>query len=84
MLPSQVEEGGVAELAELLVVLRVDAAHRLDHFFAEFHRRRQRLGIAAEDVAEINVEQFTRFGQHQIIQMAIADTQQVSNDAIAS
>ena len=58
------EEGGVAELAELLVVLRVDPAHGLDHLFAELHGRRQRLGITAEDVTKVDMEEFTRFRQH--------------------
>jgi len=61
---SEMEEGGVAELAELLVVLRVDPAHGLDHLLAELHGRRQRLGIAAEDVTKVDVEEFTRFRQH--------------------
>lgn len=77
------QESGVTKLPELLVVLRMDSTHRLDHLLAEFHRRRQRLGIAAEDVAEIDVEQLARFSQHQIIQMAIADAEQVRDDTIA-
>ena len=83
-LPSEVEESRVAELAELRVMLRVDAAHGLHHLFAQFHRRRQRLGIPSEDVAEIDVKEFARFGQHQVIKMTVADAQQVRDDTIAS
>ena len=78
------EESRVAELAELRVMLRVDAAHGLHHLFAQFHRRRQRLGIPSEDVAEIDVKEFARFGQHQVIKMTVADAQQVRDDTIAS
>ena len=81
--PSEVEEGGVAEFPELLIVLRVDTAHGLDHFFAELHGRRQWLRIASQNVAKVDVEQFARFGQHQVVQVAVAHAQQVSDNAIA-
>ena len=55
--PAQVEERGVAELAELGEVFARHSAHRLDHLLRELHRRRHRLRIAAEDVAEVDVEQ---------------------------
>lgn len=77
------EERCVAEFPKLRVMLGMNTAHGLHHFFAEFHGWRQRLGIASEDVAEIDVEEFARFGQHQIIQMSIAHTQQVRDDTIA-
>lgn len=78
------QESGVAEFPELLIMLRMNAAHGLDHLLAELHWRRQRLRIPAEDVAEIDMKQFARFGQHQIVQMTIADAQQVRYDTISS
>lgn len=78
------EESSVAELPELLVVLGMYASHSFDHLFAEFHGRRQRLRIAAEDVAEVDVKELARSGQHQVVQMAVADAQQVGNDAVTS
>ena len=81
-LPSQVEESGVAEFAKLLVVFRVDTTHRFDHLFAQFHWRWQRLWIAAEDVTKVDVEQFASSRQHQIVQMTVANAQQIRNDAI--
>jgi len=77
------EEGGVAELAELLIVLRVDAAHGLHHLLAELHGRGERLGIAPQDVAEVDVEQLARFRQHQVVQVAVAHAQQVGDHAVA-
>lgn len=78
------EESGVAKFPELSVVLWMNSAHGFHHLFAELHRGRQRLGIASEDVAEIDVKQLARLGQHQIIQMAIADAEKVRDDTIAS
>ena len=69
------KERGVAELPELLVVFRVDAAHSFDHFLAEFHGRRQGFRIATQYVAEIDVKQLARLGQHQIVQMTVAHAQ---------
>jgi hypothetical protein len=77
-----VEKSGVAEFAKLLIVFRVDATHRFDHFFTQFHRRWQRLWITTEDVTKVNVEQFARSRQHQIVQMSVANAQQIRNDAI--
>jgi len=82
--PSQMEESGVAKFPELSVVLWMNSAHGFDHLFTEFHWRRQRLRIASEDVAEIDVEELARLGQHQIIQMAIANAEKVRDDTIAS
>ena len=52
-------QGGVGREAVLLeggVVHRRGAAHAFDHFFAELHHGRERLGVAAQDVAEVDVE----------------------------
>lgn len=65
------QEGGVALFAELVVVFGVYAAHGLDHLLAELHRRRQRLGVATQDVAEVDVEQRSGPGQQQVVQVTV-------------
>eukprot|EP00964_Phaeocystis_antarctica_P048137 scaffold27877_cov63-Phaeocystis_antarctica.AAC.2 len=60
-------EGLAAEEAEAHVELRVRAAHSLNHLLAELHRRRERLGVPAEDVPEVTV----------------ADAEQVHGHAVA-
>lgn len=51
------QEGGVALLSELLVLLALHASHPLHHLFAQLHGWRQRFGVSTQDVAEVNVEQ---------------------------
>lgn len=46
-----------ALVAHLLVVVRALAAHGLDHLLAQLHGRREGLGVVAQDVAEVDVEQ---------------------------
>lgn len=58
------EERCVAKFPELRVVLGMNTAHGFDHFFAEFHGWRQRFRVASKNVAEIDVEELARFGQH--------------------
>lgn len=77
------QEGGVAQLAELVVVLGVDAAHGLHHLAAELHGRRQRLGVAAEDVPEVDVEERAGRRQQQVVEVAVAHAQQVRDHAVA-
>lgn len=58
-------EGGVrceAVLLELGVVGRVGSAHTLDHFFAKLHHGSEGLGVAAEYVTEVGVEEMTYGG----------------------
>lgn len=55
--PPEVQEGGVALLPELLVLLTLHASHPLHHLLAQLHGWRQWLWVAAQDVAEVNVEQ---------------------------
>lgn len=43
-----------AEVLEALVVRGLGAAHAVDHLFADFDWRWERLGVASEDVAEVN------------------------------
>lgn len=51
------QEGCVALLPELLVLLALHASHPLHHLLAQLHGRRQRFGVAAEDVAKVHVEE---------------------------
>lgn len=55
--PPEVQEGGVALLPELLVLLTLHAPHPLHHLLAQLHGWRQWLRVAAQDVTEVNVEQ---------------------------
>ena len=43
-------------------MIRGHPAEGLDHLLAELHRRRHRLRVPAQDVAEVDVEQFARSG----------------------
>ena len=52
------KEGGVAELAEVCEMFTPRAPHPFHHLPRQLHGRRHRLRIPAEDVAEVNVEQF--------------------------
>ena len=56
--PPEVQEGGVALLPELLVLLALHAPHPLHHLFTQLHGRRQRLWVPAQDVAKVDVEKF--------------------------
>ena len=61
------QEGGVALLPELLVLLTLHASHPLHHLFAQLHGRRQRLGVSTQDVAEIDVEELPWMTTEEII-----------------
>jgi hypothetical protein len=73
-LPSKMQERCITLLLKLLIMLGVDSSHGLHHFFAELHGWRQGLGVAAQDVAEVDVEQRTGLGEEEVVQVAIADT----------
>lgn len=51
------QESRVALLPELLVLLTLHAAHPLHHLFTQLHGWRQRFGVSAQDVAEVDVEE---------------------------
>lgn len=57
LLPPEVQESGVALLPELLVLLALHASHPLHHLFTQLHRWRQRFGVSAQDVTEVDVEE---------------------------
>eukprot|EP00327_Prymnesium_parvum_P039256 CAMPEP_0195653490 /NCGR_PEP_ID=MMETSP0815-20121206/33421_1 /TAXON_ID=97485 /ORGANISM="Prymnesium parvum, Strain Texoma1" /LENGTH=406 /DNA_ID=CAMNT_0040797651 /DNA_START=128 /DNA_END=1345 /DNA_ORIENTATION=- len=71
-----------ARQAEAVVQNGVRAAHRLDHLLAQLHRRRERLRVAAEDVAEVDVEQRAVGAQHQVVEVAVAHSENVHGDAV--
>jgi hypothetical protein len=77
------KKGSVALLAEFLVVLRVDSTHGFNHFFAQLHWRRQGFGVSPKNVAKINVEQFSRGGQQEVIQMSVTNSKQVGYHTVA-
>ena len=79
----QMEKSSVTEFLKLLVVLRVHAAHSFHHLSAQFHGRRERFRVAAQNVAEVDVEQFAALCEQQIVQMAITHSQQICDDAVA-
>lgn len=83
-LPAEMQEGRVALLAELLVVLRVDSTHGLHHLLAELHGWGQRLGVTTQDVAEVDVEELAGGGQQQVVQVAVSHPQQVRDHTVAS
>ena len=64
-------------------MLGVDAAHCFDHLLTKLHRRRQRLGVAAQDVAEVDVEQTAGLGQQEVVEVPVTDAEQVGDDAVA-
>lgn len=80
---SEMQEGGVTLLPELVIMLRSDASHGLHHFLAELHRRWQRLRISAQYVSEVYVKQLPRSREEQVVQVPVPDTQDVCNYAIA-
>jgi len=74
--------GLAAVLLELVIVGPARAAHAFDHLLAQLHRRREVLGIAAENEAKVNVEQVARGRDQEVVQVSIAHAEDVSDDAI--
>lgn len=81
---SQLVERSVAQFPKLVVVFWLCSSHALHHLPAQLHGGRQWLRISAQDVAKIYVEEVTWGGQEEIVKVAVSDTQQVGDDAIAS
>lgn len=46
------------------------SAHSLDHFFAELHRGRERLGITAENEAKVNVEKTSIVSKEKVVKVS--------------
>lgn len=73
---------------EGFVVLGTVTAHKIHHSRVNSHFGGQALlscvGLLAKDEAEVNVEEMTMFIDHQIFQMPIANTKEVSGGAVPS
>ncbi len=65
------------------VVRRGRRAHALDHLLAEFHLRREGLRVPAEDVAEVGVEEVPVGRQEEVVEVAVADAEEVGDDAVS-
>ena len=59
------------------------AAHALNHLAAEFHLRGEGLGVAAKDVAKVDVEEGPVGRDQEVVQVAVADAQEVGDYAVA-
>lgn len=80
---TQLLEGSVAQLSELQVELGVCPAHPLHHLPTQFHWRRERLGVAAKDVAKVDVEEVAIVCKEKVIEVAVPNPQEVGDDAVA-
>mmetsp|Transcript_19367 Transcript_19367/g.74374 ORF Transcript_19367/g.74374 Transcript_19367/m.74374 type:complete len:569 (+) Transcript_19367:268-1974(+) len=76
--------GLAAVLLEALVVHARRAAHALHHFLAQLHGRREGLGVVAENESEVDVEEVALGRDEEVVQVAVADTQDVGDHAVAS
>jgi len=88
-------EGRAAERLEASVVRRLDAAHGVDHLLAELDGRHEWLGVAAEDVAKVDcavsfarrprrtVKEVAVGREQQVVEMTIADAEEVGEHAVA-
>lgn len=76
------EKSSVAKFPKLLIMLRMYTTHGFDHLLTEFHGRRQWFWVTSENITKVDVEQLARFGQHQIVQMSITNSQQIGYDTI--
>ena len=81
---TQVQESSIALFPEVLVMLTIHPSHGINHLLGQLHGRRQGLGISAKNVTEVNVNQVAGGGEHQIVQMPVAHSQQVGDDAVTS
>ena len=58
-LPSKGKEGIVAGFPESLVLDTRSAPHSLHHLLVQLHGGREDLGVSAQDVAKVDVDQVT-------------------------
>eukprot|EP00051_Salpingoeca_urceolata_P025049 m.444883 g.444883 ORF g.444883 m.444883 type:complete len:427 (-) comp20300_c6_seq2:1677-2957(-) len=58
--------------------------HALDHFLAEFKRRRVWLWVSAENVPKVDVEQMAVLAQQQVVQVSVANPEQKSHHTVPS
>lgn len=71
-----------AILLELEIQGGGSSAHALDHFLAEFHHGCERLGVSAEDEAEVGVEEVTVGRKEEVLEVTVADAEEVGDYAI--
>ena len=69
---------------ELLVLGGGGTAHAVDHFFAEFHGGCEGFGVSAEDESEVSMEEVSIGGEEEVVEMAVADAEEVGYYAVAS
>lgn len=75
--------GGEAVLAELGVIGVRGATHAVDHFSREFHEWGEWFWVAAEDEAKVSVEEVSVGGEEEVVEVAVADAEEVGHDAVA-
>lgn len=69
---------------EFLVLQAAGPTHSLHHLFVEFHGRGKDLGVTAKNVPKVNMNQVTRFGQQEVVQVSVTHPQQVSDHTVTS
>ena len=72
--------GGVGGMEGMRGVRVRMVAH---HFFAYLHGRREGLGVTAQDVAKVNVEEAAVVGEHEVVQVPVPHAQDVGHHAVA-
>ncbi|RUS22931.1 hypothetical protein BC937DRAFT_94860 [Endogone sp. FLAS-F59071] len=70
--------------SESLIMRALCSTHGLDHFFAEFHGWWERFWIAAENEPKVDVEEVAVRGEKEIVEVAVANTEEIGDNAIAS
>ena len=80
---SQAQEGRSTKLSELLILFAVLSAQSVRQVSAQLDERGQGLGISAQNVTEINMEETTVFGEHEVVVVPVPHPEDVSDDAVA-
>ncbi len=80
---AQIRKRRVTECLEACIVRTLRSAHRIHHLLAHLDRRRERLRIAAENVAKVDVEKVTVRREEQVVQMPIAHAKQIGDNAVS-
>ena len=82
LIPPEHQIRRVAVLPELREMHALPSPHGLNHLLGQLHRRRQRLGIMAEHVGKVHVEQPPVRGEEEVLQVSVADAEDVSHHAV--
>ena len=75
--------GGEAVALEAGVVGGAGAAEALDHLLGDLDQRRERLRVAAQDEAEVDVEEVAVGAEQEVLQVPVPDPEDVGDDAVA-